>query len=58
MAHFLVRRLQQPPPDPRSKNPSLSPQAGKLILRMLERSREQRPEPGELAQALSRHLSA
>jgi hypothetical protein len=45
------------PPDPCSKNPALSPDAGKLILRMMEKSRDQRPEPGEVARVLARHLS-
>jgi serine/threonine protein kinase len=55
MAQFLIRHLQMSPPDPRSKNPSLSPDAGKLILRMMEKSRDQRPEPGEIARVLARH---
>ena len=57
LAQFLIRHLQQPPPDPRSKNGLLSPQTGKLILRMMEKLREERPEPGEIARALERHLA-
>lgn len=57
LAQFLIRHLQQPPPDPRSKNSALSPQTGKLILRMMEKLRENRPEPGELARVLERHLA-
>jgi serine/threonine protein kinase len=57
LAQFLIRHLQQAPPDPRSKNASLSPQAGRLILRMLEKPRDARPEPGEVARALARHLA-
>jgi len=57
MAQFLIRHLQMTPPDPRSKNPALSPETGKLILRMMEKSRDQRPEPGEIAHVLARHLA-
>lgn len=56
-ATWLVRHLQTPPPDPLSRNPALSPDTGKLILRMIEKRREDRPEPAEVAKALSRHLS-
>jgi hypothetical protein len=51
-ATFLVKHLQVAPPDPLSKNPGLSPETGKLILRMLEKNRDQRPEPGEVAKAI------
>jgi len=57
MAQFLIRHLQMSPPDPRTKNPALSSDAGKLILRMMEKSRDQRPEPGEIARVLARHLA-
>jgi eukaryotic-like serine/threonine-protein kinase len=57
IAQYTVKHLQQRPPDPRTKNPALSPDAGKLILRMLEKLRDDRPEPGEVARALSRHLA-
>jgi serine/threonine protein kinase len=54
---FLRKHLQQAPPHPLTKNPELSQDAGKLIPRMLEKDRDRRPEPGEVAKALSRHLA-
>lgn len=57
LADYLVRHLQRPPPDPLSKNPALTPQTGKLILRMMEKLRENRPEPGEVARALTKWLA-
>jgi hypothetical protein len=57
MTTYLVKHLQSAPPHPLAKNPELSPDTGKLILRMLEKARERRPEPGEVARALSRQLS-
>lgn len=57
LADYALRHLQRTPPDPRSKNPDLSPEAGKLILRMMEKPRENRPEPGEVARVLTTWLS-
>jgi hypothetical protein len=57
IANFLVKHLQETPPHPLAKNPELSQDTGKLILRMMEKDRERRPEPGEVAKALSRFLS-
>jgi len=56
-AHYLIKHLQETPPHPMAKNPELSQDTGKLILRMMEKDRERRPEPGEVAQVLTRHLS-
>lgn len=57
MTDFLFKHLQETPPHPLAKNPELSQDTGKLILRMMEKARERRPEPGEVARALSRHLA-
>jgi hypothetical protein len=57
LADYLIRILQREPADPLTKNPSLSPQTGKLILRMMEKLRENRPEPGEVARALTKWLA-
>ena len=57
ITQFLHGHLQQPLPDPREKNPALSADAAKLIQRMMEKDRERRPEPGEVAKVLARHLA-
>lgn len=54
---YLHRHLEVPAPDPLLKNPSLSRDTGKLILRMMKKDRRERPEPGEVANALTHHLS-
>lgn len=57
MTDYLFKHLQETPPHPLAKNPALSQDTGKLILRMMEKSRERRPEPAEVSRALSRHLA-
>lgn len=54
---YLMKHLQQTPPHPLAKNPALSQDTGKLILRMMAKDRGLRPEPGEVAKVLTRHLS-
>lgn len=55
--HFLVQHVTQKPPHPLTRNPSLSPETAKLILRMLEKNRDDRPDPGEIARVLERYLN-
>ncbi len=55
---FLIQHVTKPPPDPGSKNPALSPAVVQLVLRMLEKSPGDRPEPGELARTVTRLLNA
>ncbi len=54
---FLIQHVTEKPPNPLSRNPRLSPQTGKLILRLLEKEPERRPMPGELAKALTKFLN-
>ncbi|HLF95264.1 MAG TPA: serine/threonine-protein kinase [Planctomycetota bacterium] len=54
---FLIAHVTEKPPNPLSRNPRLSPQTGKLILRLLEKEPERRPMPGELAKVLTKFLN-
>jgi hypothetical protein len=54
---FLIQHVTEQPPNPLSRNPKLSPQIGKLILRLLEKDPTARPMPGELAKALTKFLN-
>jgi serine/threonine-protein kinase len=53
---LLLQHATQPPPHPLSRNPSLSPRMVKLILRMMDKDRDNRPEPGEVARVLDKLL--
>jgi len=53
---YLVQHVTKPPPDPMTRNPRLSPQTASLILKMLEKDPKNRPEPGDVARAIARHL--
>ena len=53
---FLIQHVTRPAPDPTLRNPELSPQAGSLILKMLEKDPKHRPEPGDVSRAITRHL--
>ncbi len=53
---FLIQHVTRTPPHPLSKNPSLSLKTCKLILRMMEKSPEDRPMPDVLADALGKYL--
>jgi serine/threonine protein kinase len=55
---FLIQHVTEKPPNPLARNPKLSAQTGKLILRLLEKEPDRRPMPGELAKALTRHLNS
>jgi len=54
---FLIQHVTEKPPNPLVKNPRLSPQIAKLILRLLEKDPAARPWPGELAKALTKFLN-
>jgi hypothetical protein len=56
-AQFLIQHVTEKPPSPLSRNPKLSPQTSKLILRMLEKDPEARPMPDDLAKGLTRFLN-
>jgi serine/threonine-protein kinase len=53
---YLIKHVTKPPPDPTTRNPELSPQTGSMILKMLEKDPKHRPEPGDVARAITRHL--
>ena len=53
---YLIKHVTKPPPDPMTRNPQLSPQTASLILKMLEKEPRHRPEPGDVARTLARHL--
>ena len=53
---YLIQHVTKRPPHPLARNPHLSPHTAHLILRMLEKEPKDRPEPGDVARALSRHL--
>jgi serine/threonine protein kinase len=55
---FLIQHVTKAPPDPASKNSSISPTVNKLILRMLEKTPKDRPDPDELEKILTRLLNA
>jgi hypothetical protein len=54
---FLIQHVTEKAPNPISRNPKLMPQTGKLILKMLEKAAKDRPMPGDIAKALTRHLN-
>jgi hypothetical protein len=54
---FLIQHVTEAPPNPLSRNPRLSPPTGKLVLRMLQKSPDDRPTPGELVRALRKLLN-
>lgn len=54
---FLIQHVTEAPPDPRSRNGRLSATTSKLVLRMLQKSPDDRPTPGELARALRKLLN-
>jgi eukaryotic-like serine/threonine-protein kinase len=55
---FLIQHVTEKPPNPMARNPKLSPQTGKLILRLLDKDPERRPMPDELARGLTKFLNA
>jgi len=55
---FLIQHVTKAPPDPRAKNPKISPSVGDLILRMLQKDHQERPMPGDIAKAITRSLNA
>ncbi len=55
---FLLQHVTQKPPNPRSKNPKMSPTVSQLILRMLEKEPKDRPMPGEVAKTVTKLLNA
>jgi hypothetical protein len=55
---FLIQHVTKAPPDPRSKNPKISPSVNDLILRMIQKEAKARPMPGDIAKAITRSLNA
>lgn len=55
---FLLQHVTKPPPEPRSKNPKISPSVNDFILRMLTKEAKGRPMPGDIARAITRTLNA
>jgi hypothetical protein len=55
---FLIQHVTEKPPDPLSRNKSLSRPTARLILRMLEKSAEDRPTPAELNRVVTKTLNA
>lgn len=53
---YLIKHVTEAPPDPMGKNSHLSPKTASLILKMLEKDPRDRPEPGDVARTLARHL--
>jgi len=54
---FLIQHVTKPPPNPASKNPAISPTVNKLILRMLEKTPQDRPDPEELERTVTKLLN-
>jgi hypothetical protein len=54
---FLIQHVTEKPPNPLSRNPKLSAQTAKLILRLLDKDPGGRPMPGELTKALTKFLN-
>ena len=46
------KHVTKPPPNPREKNPAISKETSNLILGMLEKKVENRPTPGQIANAI------
>ncbi len=53
---YLIQHVTKPPPNPMTRNPDLFPATASMILKMLEKDPKNRPEPGDVARSLSRHL--
>ena len=49
---FLIKHVTKPPPNPREKNPAISKETSNMILGMLEKKVENRPTPGQIANAI------
>jgi hypothetical protein len=54
---FLIAHVTKEPPDPCKVNPRVSPNLGKLILKMLSKHIADRPYPGDLAKAVTKFLN-